>query len=110
MSREVLNLTTNGATVRLEPRYLSEGDKRDSKHGLQTMTLLRSQRPGLGPGGIACWCYNNVNMVGLLLERILRRVGWSRLPWCSQIQQKPSPLVSHVGFIRTRQRGATGLM
>lgn len=47
---------TNGATVRLELRYLSEGDKRDSKHGLQTMTLLRSQRPGLGPGGIACWC------------------------------------------------------
>jgi len=29
---------------------LSEGDKRDSKHG-STMTLLRSQHLGLGRGG-----------------------------------------------------------
>ena len=31
---------------------LSEGDKRDSKHGDQAMTLLRSQHLGLGPGEI----------------------------------------------------------
>lgn len=33
----------------------SEGDKRDSKHGLSVMTLLRRQRLGLGRGR-SKWC------------------------------------------------------
>jgi hypothetical protein len=58
-----------GLAVPLKLRYLSEGDKRDSKHGLQAMTLLRSQHPGLGPGGIACRLFLNLTAFALELER-----------------------------------------
>jgi len=86
---------------------LSEGDKRDSKHGVASRDFAPKPAPGLGPGEFTV---ASVAIKTLWLEGACV-VGWDGHVFleCKQIHsKKPTETLFHGSTPRTWQGGATG--